>query len=855
MNILDANLRLAIEQVNIEARSSIHQNYKPVLNLLLQNKALIPQFIEWLNYSNWPKYLSETTDRILTKLETADLDPTTMKVVDAYVSRFSEPARDSDPSFWCDCELRNERISGIILFLKTHKNISIDLLNKLFHKALQNSHEPLIPLIMQCCPVEERHKLYSANAVGRPPLDMAVYSSDPELIKDIYRYCPRECEKDLFKDYYNNTPLSIAVNQGTPDIIKALIEYCPPQHLHLLYQKNRYNCSALHRGAYIITSAKQGNIKSLLENTPERFKESLFDADACGSSAIMWIARHETDQYLLEEMIEYAPNSIKSKLIYDALKINYEKDCRQKWVMLMQKGICSEVRGEFIRMFKNKQATFERNMWRICHPHHVTMGLGYDLSQVDTDEGLIAVEVKIASAFLQYKDNNLDPLLKLFLCSDKKEMYLKEIYKYPNLMFYLLNENPSIIDNLSLESKKAFLVFLSPKIIKEYVDSIPSRNITSLIHETVTVERNAVLNYSVLGELISNNGLMDRPVIQMPLVEALKCIKSERVDQIRWGNGSNLLIQEVQIFLDGIPHINLAAVARYDENLVLPYIKIISDIQAKCIIPFLSNDAIAKLITDVLKETPKHVWLLSFATLKQKKHYLQIGGLDWRFYPYPHLRIALDKIQKMETGPSRDEKIDSLQKEVTEASHQVQMVPARKNEIKQLARVLTEPEIEAEVKQQKEQSLEALEKHLKEFSDLRKAAMALKKSNEENIPDHFIDPITAEMMSDPVNLKGSTLVVDRTTIPKLNGINPVTRGLLRAEDVVSNDELKIELLNWRIQHSTDPLDIEFMKREIELKKTLLQYKGRTLSMEEMFTLQKALNDLNTLLNKLGHRDA
>jgi hypothetical protein len=77
---------------------------------------------------------------------------------------------------------------------------------------------------------------------------------------------------------------------------------------------------------------------------------------------------------------------------------------------------------------------------------------------------------------------------------------------------------------------------------------------------------------------------------------------------------------------------------------------------------------------------------------------------------------------------------------------------------------------------------------------------------QEEVPGKFTDFTTGELMHDPVLLKSNGLPtrVDRSTLPTLNNIHPVTNDPLRPEDIMDDAPLKQEIeawvASWRLSH-------------------------------------------------------
>jgi ubiquitin conjugation factor E4 B len=68
------------------------------------------------------------------------------------------------------------------------------------------------------------------------------------------------------------------------------------------------------------------------------------------------------------------------------------------------------------------------------------------------------------------------------------------------------------------------------------------------------------------------------------------------------------------------------------------------------------------------------------------------------------------------------------------------------------------------------------------------------------IPDEYLDPIMASLMTDPVILPTSRNTVDRSTIRShllSDPLDPFNRQPLKIEDVIENSELKAEISKWR----------------------------------------------------------
>ena len=85
---------------------------------------------------------------------------------------------------------------------------------------------------------------------------------------------------------------------------------------------------------------------------------------------------------------------------------------------------------------------------------------------------------------------------------------------------------------------------------------------------------------------------------------------------------------------------------------------------------------------------------------------------------------------------------------------------------------------------------------------LKKAEEKFKKEtiSYDDAPEEFVDPITAELMNDPVILPSSKVVVDRTTIETQlinDPVDPYNRSPLKKEDLIPNEELKKKIEEYK----------------------------------------------------------
>eukprot|EP00057_Strongylocentrotus_purpuratus_P016500 XP_011670974.1 PREDICTED: ubiquitin conjugation factor E4 A-like [Strongylocentrotus purpuratus] len=92
---------------------------------------------------------------------------------------------------------------------------------------------------------------------------------------------------------------------------------------------------------------------------------------------------------------------------------------------------------------------------------------------------------------------------------------------------------------------------------------------------------------------------------------------------------------------------------------------------------------------------------------------------------------------------------------------------------------------------------------MREFAEKVKALSETNEMEQEmfaDAPDEFIDPLTFNIMEDPVSLPTSDMNIDRSTIARhllSDQIDPFNRKPLTMEEVRSNPDLKLQIETWK----------------------------------------------------------
>ncbi|KAL9058556.1 MAG: hypothetical protein Q9162_001711 [Coniocarpon cinnabarinum] len=99
--------------------------------------------------------------------------------------------------------------------------------------------------------------------------------------------------------------------------------------------------------------------------------------------------------------------------------------------------------------------------------------------------------------------------------------------------------------------------------------------------------------------------------------------------------------------------------------------------------------------------------------------------------------------------------------------------------------------------------------NLKQKADVARREIEAEDEQMEDAPDEFMDPLMAELMTDPVILPASSTTVDRSTIRQhllSDPHDPFNRAPLKIEDVREDTELKQKIDEWRKEKRAERLN-------------------------------------------------
>jgi hypothetical protein len=99
---------------------------------------------------------------------------------------------------------------------------------------------------------------------------------------------------------------------------------------------------------------------------------------------------------------------------------------------------------------------------------------------------------------------------------------------------------------------------------------------------------------------------------------------------------------------------------------------------------------------------------------------------------------------------------------------------------------------------------EEQQKQFQQFtSELAERQMQAQQAEDVDIPEEYLDPVMADLMTDPVMLPNSQKIMDRNTIVRIimsDDHDPFTRTPLKQEELIPQPELKAEIAEFARKH-------------------------------------------------------
>lgn len=556
-------------------------------------------------------------------------------------------------------------------------------------------------------------------------------------------------QEDFFLNFIlsglsQNTLLHSLVNSGKVEAVRAVVKNCPKEFIFKLYSQNSYGRTPLHNALIL----EEGEIfEELIKGVPKDELYRLFVRDKDGMTPLHLAVK----------------------------KGNVE---------LFRKLIKASERVDL-------GGLFDKRLFELA-----SVQLLPALLKLIPKDWEPFVLVQLADLYLEKdKITEVDLLCHKFLGKDLRKEYLREVFKSRSLASYFMrNYLEEIKDyleklieegNISPEIERSILPFLTAENIKRVIEGISSK------------EKEALLNTQV----VLDEGEAGYPRTLLPLNEALEEIRKQRIEQVGWGE-SAFFQEDVKKFIDKLPLDCLAAAAtdeRYKEVFLKSYF-LLSDYQIKCVVPFWRSEEFLRVVKD-LKEVEKHLHLLRGATDEHKEEYIKawpfekIYFSDWEEKRGILKRGLLDK-------NLNDEKIETLKLLLKSYSAKIALRDGRVRTLKQLGSVLV---LGASLERLKKRVDEGVKGALLRMVEVEREFRTIQKEIEEVIfargkkepPEDFLDPITGELMRDPVIIPGpGGNIVDLKTIPLLKGKNPFNNLPFAEREVLPAAELKALIDKW-----------------------------------------------------------
>ncbi len=355
--------------------------------------------------------------------------------------------------------------------------------------------------------------------------------------------------------------------------------------------------------------------------------------------------------------------------------------------------------------------------------------------------------------------------------------FLKENSDFCKSVALRIKETP--YKNLTVSEKKEFFHLQAPETIQSIAHQLPNEIKKQLFDEPISVyEHNIEADYPTFHS-------------------AFKVIKEDYLPIVDWRNSDSTEMLGLKTLLNAIPVFVLASAMVTPEykDTLLRCIPLMNDRQIKVAIPLLSEDDFFQVINKIQAEKTK---ILKAASLGQIRYWLKEGGLVSEY-----LNNAKAHLLKLDTLQTDDEKREWLD------NYHALILPSKleteRSKIDQLRKFLDE----SRFTRMRKNINGAHEKVLKLCDEIQalneensSKIEALKEQFKDEIPEELIDPISQEMMNDPIELLNGT-VVDRATLYMLNPNqmkNPFNRQELTEDQLKPRPDILAKINEWKTNH-------------------------------------------------------
>lgn len=554
---------------------------------------------------------------------------------------------------------------------------------------------------------------------GVTPLHIAAIGEnrDARTFKILLEFLPKEMVMHglLIRDVWDRQPLHIAVRKGHFNAVNEIIDVCGLHGLDLspLYEPLPNSGQTLCHLAVQKPWARE-MIALIVKACPtELLKRELFGQDHQGFTPLHLMARkglaygYEFDA-LLNGNLEWCMDSLFARDIFQCTPWHYLKD-----PLIILNFLCLQKKMKL--------------------------------------DPIQAVKCEVLKLSRSNKMNDVKMILEKWMDSDLRGLYIEEALHDQTLVHMLLDDHhDKIIEymnaqggggNLSHEHKIALLPLLPGSVI---------RSIALNIEEEVKA---GILNHEIQLENQS-----------IPLLDAVQLVHQEWIAHINWdgSGGSNALIDSAARFISSLPlfHLVVIAVAPKLQDTIVSFAPLFNEVQAALVIPVLTTSNF-QVLMETLGDPIRQGFCLRFATPEQKNLFLLnmesfFSQLDeWKRVEI-FFQLLLNQLQQEKDPKKNDQQINDLKKKFSLYSgclHRLEIMRSQvKIFFKNIASNEMTPELNIQTEEKKQKILEEVQRLQVNLTCLHEKIFNLTTAAEKTdaIPENFIDPITANIMNNPV---------------------------------------------------------------------------------------------------------
>ncbi len=334
------------------------------------------------------------------------------------------------------------------------------------------------------------------------------------------------------------------------------------------------------------------------------------------------------------------------------------------------------------------------------------------------------------------KQEFLDTIFKTEYSLKKDLVPFFAVYYYKDVREYI-SANPGLIDE---DCAIILIACLPAESIKTTIANLDEGQKAEELSKPLEIPEGVFLNEAgeVIGQLVEQELLPK---------EALQTFYAEWVSKIPPGSGADLMQAKVRDFLDDISSLQFALFTTDNEIRphLLKYAAYLHDMDLAMVAPNIPMEEFTPFIMQ-LNALNLALQFLEYATDEQRADFLKNGNVAERYFPdwknkKTELGASLEALEK-ESDLNKTEEFTKRLSSFTKKPQVFQLILI---EVRRFYRQLNAPEQEKETIEQ----LQEIYTTLQQFQT-RLAALKSPETITKKIPEKFIDPISLEVMRDPV---------------------------------------------------------------------------------------------------------